>query len=151
LVQPQPPPPEHLSHAVQQHLQPSNTNNNNTFVDHPHYPHYAYSHRDSSTSSSSSSSFFLLNYTNFNHGSFGACPQPVLDYQSMLRRQQEQQPDPFIRTVYKQLWNDTRVRIANSWRVPYREVVLIESASTAMNSILRSIEWEVGVRTVRLG
>ena len=31
---------------------------------------------------------FLLNYTNFNHGSFGATPRSVLDYQTQLRRQQ---------------------------------------------------------------
>ncbi|KAG7344919.1 isopenicillin-N epimerase [Nitzschia inconspicua] len=87
---------------------------------------------------------FLLNYTNFNHGSFGACPKPVLEYQNQLRRQQEQQPDPFLRKHYKQLWNETRVRIAQSWKVPYQQLVLVESASTAVNSILRSVEWKSG-------
>ena len=56
--------------------------------------------------------YFLLQYTNFNHGSFGACPRPVLEYQIDLRRQQEEQPDPFLRNGYKQLWNETRVQVA---------------------------------------
>lgn len=92
--------------------------------------------------------YFLLNYTNFNHGSFGACPLPVLDYQAKLRWKQEQQPDLFLRQYYKQLWNDTRVRVAKSWNVPYQQLVLTESASTAVNSILRSLGWEHGVSEV---
>jgi selenocysteine lyase/cysteine desulfurase len=85
---------------------------------------------------------FLLNYTNFNHGSFGACPKSVLEYQFKLRTQMEQQPDPFIRQTYKQLWNETRVKVADSFNVPYPQLVLLESASTAVNSILRSMSYQ---------
>jgi hypothetical protein len=92
--------------------------------------------------------FFLLNYTNFNHGSFGAVPRPVLDYQTALRYQQEQQPDPFLRVRYKELWNATRCKIATSLQVPFQQLVLLESASTAVNSILRSLPWQEGVSSV---
>ena len=92
--------------------------------------------------------YFLLNYTNFNHGSFGSCPQPVLQYQSDLRKQQEQQPDIFLRNSYKRLWNETRVKIAQQLSIPnYKQLVLIESASTAINSLLRSIDYQKDVRT----
>ena len=87
---------------------------------------------------------FLVNYTNFNHGSFGACPISVLHYQSQLRLQQEQQPDPWMRIQYKKLLKATREKIAKHVHVPEanaENIVLLESASTAMNSILRSFPW----------
>jgi hypothetical protein len=70
-------------------------------------------------SSNTQQHIFLLNYTNFNHGSFGSCPQQVLEYQTSLRKQQEQQPDPFLRDTYKKLWNDTRVEVASSLQTDY--------------------------------
>lgn len=99
---------------------------------------------------------FLLNYTNFNHGSFGACPRYVLDYQTALRHIQEQQPDPFIRATAREMWNATRHRVAGALdlraggptsrrRRRRRGLVLSESASAAVNGILRSMSWEEGV------
>ena len=86
---------------------------------------------------------FLLNYTNFNHGSFGSCPTTVLEYQSSLRRQQEQQPDIWMRHQYRELLNGTRHRIAHYVNADSTDnLVLVESASTAVNSILRSYPWQ---------
>lgn len=86
---------------------------------------------------------FLLNYTNFNHGSFGACPRKVLEYQTSLRLQQEQQPDTWMRVHYRQLLNGTREKIANYVNADSPDnIVLVESASTAVNSILRSYPWQ---------
>ena len=90
---------------------------------------------------------FLLNYTNLNHGSYGSCPKYVLEYQSMLRQQQEQQPDIFMREHYKVLLNQTSYEIAIqvlNVEHPNETLVLVESASTAMNSIVRSMEWNRG-------
>ena len=91
---------------------------------------------------------FLLNYTNLNHGSYGSCPKCVLEYQSMLRQQQEQQPDIFMRQHYKVLLSQTRDEIANQVlnveEYPNETLVLVESASTAMNSIVRSMKWNRG-------
>ena len=88
---------------------------------------------------------FLLNYTNFNHGSFGACPKRVLGYQSALRLQQEQQPDLWMRSHYKQLLKDVRKDVASLINADSSDnVVLLESASTAVNSVLRSIQWNQG-------
>jgi selenocysteine lyase/cysteine desulfurase len=113
-----------------------------------------------------SSPFFLLNsYTNFNHGSFGACPQFVLDYQRRLQQEQDKQPDVWFRQRIYQLQNITRPRIAkyvqlmdataddtstassdavddsSSPEDSSSSLVLVESASTAVNSILRSFPW----------
>lgn len=90
---------------------------------------------------------FLLNYTNFNHGSYGACPKSVLDYQSALRLQQEQQPDVWMREHYRVLLNETRTKVATfmglgSSSQSAENLVLVESASTAVNSILRSFDWK---------
>ena len=102
---------------------------------------------------------FLLNYTNFNHGSFGACPKSVLAYQSALRLQQEQQPDVWFRRQYRLLINETRSKVAayvglssSSSSLASSEdenqdadgLVLVESASTAVNSILRSFPFGAG-------
>lgn len=91
---------------------------------------------------------FLLNYTNFNHGSFGACPRQVLEYQESLRLQQEQQPDIWFRKTYYELQNQTRAKLADyvGLKTPAEKegLVLVESASTAVNSILRSFPWSAG-------
>jgi selenocysteine lyase/cysteine desulfurase len=98
---------------------------------------------------------FLLNYTNMNHGSYGACPKPVLEYQSSLRQQQEQQPDVWMRQRYKELLNETRHQLAQYLQLPEpsneeedysydQSFVVVESASTAINSILRSMTWQPG-------
>lgn len=94
---------------------------------------------------------FLLNYTNFNHGSFGSCPKSVLNYQFSLRLQQEQQPDIWFRNHYRHLVNDTREKVAEyvglssskRQKDDVNGLVLVESASTAVNSILRSFPWSV--------
>lgn len=88
---------------------------------------------------------FLLNYTNLNHGSYGACPKRVLNYQSALRLQQEQQPDPWMRSRYLQMQNDTRKRVSQYVNADDPDnLVLVESASTAVNSLLRTMEWQSG-------
>jgi selenocysteine lyase/cysteine desulfurase len=88
---------------------------------------------------------FLLNYTNFNHGSYGACPKSVLEYQNSLRLQQEQQPDPWMREKYLQLINETRREISDYVRADHADnLVLVESASTAVNAIMRSFQWQPG-------
>lgn len=92
---------------------------------------------------------FLLEYTNFNHGSFGACPKRVLNYQSYLRLLQEQRPDPWMRNQYKELINETRRQIADYVKAPAVDdgdtgILLVESASTAVNSIMRSLQWHPG-------
>jgi selenocysteine lyase/cysteine desulfurase len=90
---------------------------------------------------------FLVNYTNFNHGSFGACPRIVLEHQANLRQQQEQQPDTWMRVQYRQLLNLTKRQLADYVGLPpdqHDGLVLVESASTAVNSILRSYPWKSG-------
>jgi len=94
---------------------------------------------------------FLLNYSNFNHGSFGACPKFVLDYQAGLQLQQEQQPDTWFRERHYQLQNQTRENIAR-YVGAYDHgmldgLVLVESASTAVNSIMRSFPWNARTHT----
>ncbi|CAB9498484.1 Cysteine desulfurase [Seminavis robusta] len=93
------------------------------------------------------SEHFLLNYTNFNHGSYGACPHSVLDYQSSLRQQQEQQPDIWMRHQYRILLNETRQKVADNVGLVDDDrdgLVIVESASTAVNAILRSYSWQPG-------
>jgi len=62
-----------------------------------------------------------------------------------LQLEQEEQPDIWFRRRYYQLQNITRKRLANYLGgIPDDGMVLVESASTAFNAILRSFPWQAG-------
>lgn len=84
---------------------------------------------------------FLLTYLNFNHGSFGSAPKSVLAAQSSYRHLQEERPDVWFRGQYQQMVNDSVALIANYTKAPGgpSSVVLVENASGAVNSIMRSL------------
>ena len=83
-------------------------------------------------------------YINFNHGSFGTTPKVVLDAQSRYRALAEARPDPWFRATYRKLWNKSRDAIAGFIRADPADVVLLENATTAVNSVVRSISWHEG-------
>lgn len=88
---------------------------------------------------------FLLEYKNFNHGSFGNCPKKVLDIQQKLRIRQEAMPDVWFRDDYKKLINETIEILSKVINVKSKDLVLIENASSGINSLLRSfLNWKKG-------
>jgi isopenicillin-N epimerase len=79
-----------------------------------------------------------------NHGSFGACPIPVLEYQTELRSRLERQPVQFYVRDLEPLLDDARVALGEFIGSPPRDLAWVPNATTAVNSVLRSLDFAPG-------
>ncbi|KAI0169036.1 aminotransferase family protein-like protein [Hypoxylon sp. FL1284] len=87
---------------------------------------------------------FASSYTPLNHGSFGAFPSCVRDYQQKLQRETEAKPDTFVRFTYPTLLRETRQAVAPLLGAEADEVVFLPNALTAVNTVLRNLTYENG-------
>ncbi|KAI1078047.1 PLP-dependent transferase [Whalleya microplaca] len=87
---------------------------------------------------------FAPSYTPLNHGSFGAFPSRVRDYQQELQRKTEARPDTFIRFSYPRLLREARDSVAPLLGAETDEVVFVPNALTAFNTILRNLSYKDG-------
>ena len=96
--------------------------------------------------------YFYLNdsFCNLNHGSFGTVPKPVFDTQYQHFLEQERFPDTWFRQTYYEYIDNTREKIAQLINADQEDVVLVENASSAVNSILRSLGLVAGDKVLRL-
>lgn len=83
-------------------------------------------------------------YIPLNHGSFGAFPTAVRDRQRELQDQTEARADYFIRYIFPDLLDQAREAVAPLLGVATDEVVFIPNVTTGMNTVLRSLVFEVG-------
>ena len=74
-----------------------------------------------------------------NHGSVGTVPRPVLDAQVALLRLVEKQPDSWYRCEFESRYFAACDAAAEFIGASSREVVLVDNATTAVNTVLRSI------------
>ena len=74
----------------------------------------------------------------FNHGSYGACPLPVLEAQQRLRSQLERQPLRFFMREYEALLDAARSQLAAFVGADADELVFVPNATTGVNAVLRS-------------
>jgi isopenicillin-N epimerase len=74
-----------------------------------------------------------------NHGSYGACPLPVLEAQQKLRSQLEQQPLRFFMREYDALLDAARSQLAAFVGADADELVFVPNATTGVNAVLRSV------------
>ncbi len=79
-----------------------------------------------------------------NHGSFGACPQPILELQSKLRRQMEAEPVQFLWRRYEERLEPARRAVAEFVGARARDIVFVPNATTAVNAVLRSTRLRPG-------
>lgn len=79
-----------------------------------------------------------------NHGAFGACPRPVLERQTELREQLEQNPTGFIMHELEGLLDQARNRLAVFLRANPSDLALIPNATTGVNTVLRSLPFAPG-------
>lgn len=74
-----------------------------------------------------------------NHGSFGATPIPVLDYQSALRTRMERNPVRFIDRDAREMLRAAAERIGAFLGAHGNEVVFVENATTGVNAVVSSL------------
>ena len=91
--------------------------------------------------------YFLLanGFINLNHGSFGTVPRPVATRQQEYYLEVESYPDTWFRQSYYEYIDKSRQVVADLIQTCVENLVLVENASSAVNSILRSMGLKVSV------
>jgi isopenicillin-N epimerase len=79
-----------------------------------------------------------------NHGSFGACPTPVLEAQTTYREKLESGPVQFLHRDLVGLLDEARGELARFVRADAEELTFIPNATTGVSTVLRSLEFRPG-------
>lgn len=82
--------------------------------------------------------------TFLNHGSFGACPRRVLDFQRALRERIERQPVRFFIREFEPMLDAARRALAAFVGADARDVVFVPNATSGVNTVLRSLRLRRG-------
>ena len=79
-----------------------------------------------------------------NHGSFGACPHPILARQAELRQQMEAEPVRFFNRQMQPLLDQSRVALAELIGGEPENLVFVANVTAAINAVLRSLRFASG-------
>ena len=79
-----------------------------------------------------------------NHGAFGSCPRPVLDYQRKIRERLERQPIQFFVRDIEALLDDARGALAKFLGADPEGLVFVPNATAGVNTVLRSLRFKRG-------
>lgn len=82
--------------------------------------------------------------TFLNHGSYGACPRPVLDAQTEWRARMEREPVRFMGQELEGLLDAALAALAAFLGAPPEDLAFVPNATTAVNTVLRSLELRPG-------
>lgn len=88
--------------------------------------------------------FHLGDYTNLNHGSFGATPKEIIAKQNEYTLEQEKHPDLWFRQWYYEHIDLSRSVLGDFINADKNDIVLVENASAAINCVLRSNTFKKG-------
>jgi isopenicillin-N epimerase len=79
-----------------------------------------------------------------NHGSYGACPTPVLERQQALRQRMEWEPVRFLTGNLPALLEAARRDVAAFLRADPEGLAFVTNATTGVNAVLQSLRFEPG-------
>jgi isopenicillin-N epimerase len=82
--------------------------------------------------------------THLNHGSFGACPRKIFELHSEWRLRMERDPLDFLWRHLDGPLDASRARVAELLRAPVEELAFVPNATSAVNAVLRSLEFAPG-------
>jgi isopenicillin-N epimerase len=79
-----------------------------------------------------------------NHGSFGACPRPVLAAQARYRERLERNPVGFLVRELPELQDAARTALARFVGAPETDLAFVPNATAGVNTVLRSFPLRAG-------
>ncbi len=79
-----------------------------------------------------------------NHGSFGACPEPVFKVYQSWQLELERQPVEFLARRFADLMRDARESLAAFVGADADELVYVPNATTGLNIVARSLPLQAG-------
>jgi isopenicillin-N epimerase len=82
--------------------------------------------------------------TFLNHGSFGACPIPVLAAQQQWRSRMERQPLQFFDQDIEGLLDQARAALATFVGADSEDLAFVPNATTGVNTVLKSLQFAAG-------
>ncbi len=82
--------------------------------------------------------------TFLNHGSYGACPDPVLAIQQAWRDRLEREPVRFLSGDLPGLLDETRVALGAFLGADPEGLAFVTNATTGVNTVLQSLRFEPG-------
>lgn len=90
--------------------------------------------------------YFALdpNYKMVNAGAYGVTPNYVLEAKKNYYREIEKNPDLFFRTKHLKTIQERKDIVAKYLNVSSTDIVLVDNATEAINSVLKSIAYQAG-------
>jgi isopenicillin-N epimerase len=82
--------------------------------------------------------------TFLNHGSFGACPEKVLEHQTALRAALEHEPIQFLVRELEPALDRARAELARFVGAKANDLVFVPNATSGINTVLRSLKFTPG-------
>jgi isopenicillin-N epimerase len=79
-----------------------------------------------------------------NHGSFGACPTPVLEAQRAWRERLESEPVRFMVDELEPALDEARVRVGAFLGADPDDLAFVHNATSGVNTVLRSLRFAPG-------
>ncbi len=79
-----------------------------------------------------------------NHGSYGACPRPVLERQHELRLHMESEPVRFMTRELEPLLDQARAVLSGFVGAQPQDLVAVTNATTAVNAVVGSLRFSPG-------